>query len=105
MCRPMPSLPRRLELPDAAQLHDLVRLRRVRDRLDREYAQPLDVLTLARGVHMTPGQLGRGFELAYGLSPYTYVTTLRLERAPSSPLRTIRNREAPSTGADLALRS
>jgi AraC-like DNA-binding protein len=105
MCRPMPTLPRRLELPDAAQLHDLVRLRRVRDRLDREYAQPFDLLTLARDVHMTPGHLSRGFELAYGLSPYTYVTTRRLDRAPSNPSRTIRNREAPATDADLALRS
>ena len=36
--------------PAAAQhLRDLARLRRVRDRIDWEYAQPLDVEALAHG--------------------------------------------------------
>jgi AraC-like DNA-binding protein len=53
--------------PTAAQhLRDLVWLRRVRDRIDREYAQPLDVETLARGAHMSGGHLSREFRLAYG---------------------------------------
>ncbi|MCW2945103.1 MAG: AraC family transcriptional regulator, partial [Actinoallomurus sp.] len=57
--------------PAAAQhLRDLARLRRVRDRIDREYAQPLDVETLARGAHMSAGHLSREFRLAYGESPY-----------------------------------
>jgi AraC-like DNA-binding protein len=43
--------------PAAAQhLRGLARLRRVRDRIDREYAQPLDVEALARGAHMSAGQ-------------------------------------------------
>ena len=60
---------------------DLVWLRRVRDRIDREYAQPLDVEALARGVHMSAGHLSRQFRLAYGESPYSYLMTRRIERA------------------------
>jgi len=68
--------------PAAAQrLSDLARLRRVRDRMDREYAQPLDVEALARGVHMSAGHLSREFRLAYGESPYSYLMTRRIERA------------------------
>jgi AraC-like DNA-binding protein len=62
-------------------LHDLALLRRVRDRIDREYAQPLDVESLARGVHMSAGHLSRQFRLAYGESPYSYLMTRRIERA------------------------
>jgi AraC-like DNA-binding protein len=62
-------------------LRDLVRLRRVRDRIDREYAQPLDVEALARGVNMSAGHLSRQFRLAYGEAPYTYLMTRRIERA------------------------
>jgi AraC-like DNA-binding protein len=68
--------------PDEAQrLSDLVRLRRVRDRIDREYAQPLDVEALARGAHMSAGHLSREFRRAYGESPYSYLMTRRIERA------------------------
>jgi len=59
----------------------LVALRRVRDRIDREYARPLDVEALARGVHMSAGHLSRQFRLAYGESPYSYLMTRRIERA------------------------
>ena len=62
-------------------LQDLARLRRVRDRMDREYAQPLDVEALARGAHMSAGHLSREFRLAYGESPYGYLMTRRIERA------------------------
>ncbi len=62
-------------------LRDLARLRRVRDRIDREYAQPLDVEALARGVNMSAGHLSRGFRRAYGESPYAYLMTRRIERA------------------------
>jgi transcriptional regulator GlxA family with amidase domain len=65
----------------AQRLHDLARLRRVRDRMDREYAQPLDVEALARGEHMSAGHLGREFKAAYGESPYAYLMTRRVERA------------------------
>lgn len=60
---------------------DLVQLRRVRDRMDREFAQPLDVEVLARGVHMSAGHLSRRFKAAYGESPYSYLMTRRIERA------------------------
>ncbi|MCP3800244.1 helix-turn-helix transcriptional regulator [Allokutzneria sp. A3M-2-11 16] len=62
-------------------LRDLALLRRVRDRMDREYAQPLDVEALARGVNMSAGHLSRQFRLAYGESPYGYLMTRRIERA------------------------
>ncbi|MET8836263.1 helix-turn-helix transcriptional regulator [Micromonospora sp. NPDC004540] len=68
--------------PASAQhLRDLARLRRVRDRIDREYAQPLDVEALARGAHMSAGHLSRQFRQAYGESPYAYLMTRRIERA------------------------
>ncbi|MEU7768851.1 helix-turn-helix transcriptional regulator [Nocardia sp. NPDC049190] len=68
--------------PTAAQhLRDLALLRRVRDRIDREYVQPLDVEALARGVNMSAGHLSRQFKLAYGESPYAYLMTRRIERA------------------------
>jgi AraC-like DNA-binding protein len=62
-------------------LRELARLRRVRDRIDREYAQPLDVEALARGVSMSAGHLSRRFRAAYGESPYSYLMTRRIERA------------------------
>ena len=62
-------------------LRDLAWLRRVRDRIDREYAQPLNVEALARDAHMSPGHLSRQFRLAYGESPYAYLMTRRIERA------------------------
>jgi AraC-like DNA-binding protein len=65
----------------AEHLRDLARLRRVRDRMDRDYAKPLDVEALARGVHMSAGHLSRQFKLAYGESPYSYLMTRRIERA------------------------
>src|SRR3989440_9520890 len=71
-------------LPHAASrqhLRDLERLRRVRDRIDREYAEPLDVDALARDAHMSSGHFSRQFRLAYGESPYGYLMTRRIERA------------------------
>ena len=62
-------------------LRDLALLRRVRDRMDREYYEPLDVEALARGVNMSAGHLSRQFKLAYGESPYSYLMTRRIERA------------------------
>jgi len=69
------------ELAEAHHLRDLARLRRVRDRIDREYDQPLDVEALARGAHMSAGHLSREFRDAYGESPYGYLMTRRIERA------------------------
>jgi len=66
---------------DAHRLADLVRMRRVKDRIDREFAQPLDVEALARGAHMSAGHLSREFRATYGESPYSYLMTRRIERA------------------------
>jgi AraC-like DNA-binding protein len=66
---------------EAQHLRDLALLRGVRDRIDREYAQPLDVEALAAGAHMSAGHLSRQFRLAYGESPYSYLMTRRIERA------------------------
>ncbi|MGC4932272.1 helix-turn-helix transcriptional regulator [Gordonia sp. DT30] len=60
---------------------DLRRLRQVRDRIDRDHAQPLDVEALARGASMSAGHLSREFKRAYGESPYSYLMTRRIERA------------------------
>lgn len=65
-------------LPDVGTL---VLLRRARDRMDREYSQPLDVDALARGVHLSAGHFSRQFRRAYGESPYQYLMTRRIERA------------------------
>jgi transcriptional regulator GlxA family with amidase domain len=70
--------------PDGAapqRLQDLALLRRVKDRIDREYEQPLDVEALARGVNMSAGHLSRLFKAAYGEPPYSYLMTRRIERA------------------------
>lgn len=66
---------------DAQHLRELAKLRRVRDRMDREYEQPLNVEALARGVNMSAGHLSRQFRRAYGESPYSYLMTRRIERA------------------------
>lgn len=67
--------------PDEQRLADLARLRRVKDRIDREYAQPLDVEALARDAHMSAGHLSRQFRQAFGEAPYSYLMTRRIERA------------------------
>lgn len=69
------------EAASARYLRDLALLRRVRDRIDREYAHPLNVEALARGVNMSAGHLSRQFRRAYGESPYSYLMTRRIERA------------------------
>jgi AraC-like DNA-binding protein len=68
-------------LAQERRLKDLMRLRRVRDRIDRECAQPLNVVALARGADWPAGHLSRQFRLAYGLSPYAFLMTRRVERA------------------------
>ena len=68
--------------PESEQrLEDLVWLRRVRGRIDRDHAEPLDVEALAAGVHMSAGHLSREFKRAYGEPPYAYLMTRRIERA------------------------
>jgi AraC-like DNA-binding protein len=60
---------------------ELVLLRRVKDRIDREYAQPLDVPELARQALMSPGHFSRRFRAVFGESPHSYLMTRRVERA------------------------
>ena len=62
-------------------LDELRRLRRARDRMDREYAQPLDVPALARTALMSPAHFSRRFREAYSETPYSYLMTRRIERA------------------------
>ena len=64
-----------------ADIDELRRLRRARDRMDREYAQPLDVPALARTALMSPGHFSRRFREAYSETPYSYLMTRRIERA------------------------
>ena len=64
-----------------ADLDELRRLRRARDRMDREYAQPLDVPALARTALMSAGHFSRRFREAYSETPYSYLMTRRIERA------------------------
>src|ERR1700704_1310936 len=66
---------------DQLQLANLAHLRRARDLVDREYARPLDVPTMARHALMSPGHFSRAFRAAYGETPYTYLMTRRIERA------------------------
>lgn len=65
----------------SAGLDELRRLRRARDRMDREYAEPLDVPALARTALMSPGHFSRRFREAYSETPYSYLITRRIERA------------------------
>jgi transcriptional regulator GlxA family with amidase domain len=60
---------------------DLARLRKARDRIDREYSEPLDVESLARTALMSAGHFARSFRAAYGETPYGYLMTRRIERA------------------------
>lgn len=62
-------------------LDELRRLRRARDRMDREFAQPLDVAALARTAFMSSGHFSRRFRQVYGETPYAHLQTRRIERA------------------------
>ena len=63
------------------EIADLVHLRRSRDLVDRDYAQPLDVPSMARSALMSPAHFSRKFRAAYGETPYSYLMTRRIERA------------------------
>ncbi len=65
----------------SADIEELRRLRRARDRMDREYAEPLDVPALARTALMSPAHFSRRFREAYSETPYSYLMTRRIERA------------------------
>jgi AraC-like DNA-binding protein len=78
---------------------DLVRLRRARDQMDREYAQPLDVEALARTACMSSGHFSRSFRAAFGETPYSYLMTRRIERA----MTLLRRGDLPVTEVCLAV--
>lgn len=63
------------------ELENLAHLRRARDRIDRDFASPLDVPTMAATALMSPAHFARQFKLAYGETPYAYLMTRRIERA------------------------
>ena len=81
------------------RLRDLRQLRRVKDRIDRDFAQPLNVEALAHGVHLSAGHLSREFKKAYGESPYSYLMTRRIERA----MRLLRHGEMSVTDVCFAV--
>lgn len=66
---------------DPQELANLAHLRRARDLIDREYARPLDVPTMAQRALMSPAHFSRRFRAAYGETPYSYLMTRRIERA------------------------
>lgn len=59
----------------------LAHLRRARDLIDRDFARPLDVPTMAQRALMSPAHFSRQFKAAYGETPYSYLMTRRIERA------------------------
>ena len=63
------------------ELENLAHLRRARDLIDRDYAKPLDVPTMAARALMSPAHFSRQFRAAYGETPYSYLMTRRIERA------------------------
>jgi AraC-like DNA-binding protein len=63
------------------ELENLAHLRRARDLIDRDYAKPLDVPTMAQKALMSPAHFSRRFRAAYGETPYSYLMTRRIERA------------------------
>src|SRR5690606_19005520 len=63
-------LPRTFAVMTPDELADLAHLRRARDRIDRDFAEPLDVPSMARTACMSPAHFSRKFRVAYGETPY-----------------------------------
>ena len=57
------------------------RLLRARDAMDRTYAQPLDIPTLARIAHVSDAHFIRTFRATFGETPHRYLQRRRVERA------------------------
>lgn len=57
------------------------RLLRARDAMDRSYAQPLDIATLARIAHVSQSHFIRTFRATFGETPHRYLQRRRVERA------------------------
>ncbi|HEY4017093.1 MAG TPA: AraC family transcriptional regulator [Pseudonocardiaceae bacterium] len=64
--------------PGTTRLTDL---RKARDRIDRDYAEPLDIDILAAEAHCSRYHFMRSFQAAYGEPPGLYLTRRRIERA------------------------
>lgn len=56
-------------------------LRRARDLIDRDYAEPLDLDAMAREAGYSRFHFARAFAAAYGETPRAYLTRRRIERA------------------------
>jgi AraC-like DNA-binding protein len=56
-------------------------LLRVRDAMDRDFAQPLDIPALARIAHVSEAHLIRTFRMTFGETPHRYLQRRRVERA------------------------
>src|SRR5436305_5999176 len=80
-------------------IRDLIRLRKAKDRMDREFEQPLDVPALALSAAMSTGHFSRSFKAAFGESPYSYLMTRRIERAKAL----LRRRDMSVTDACFAV--
>jgi transcriptional regulator GlxA family with amidase domain len=80
-------------------LDELRRLRRARSRMDREYAEPLDVPALAASAYMSTAHFSRRFRDAYGETPYAYLMTRRIERAQALLREQFREKRGARTPA------
>ena len=66
-------------MPDAVPSY--VHLLRAKDLIDRRYAQPLDVATLAGEAYASSAHFARSFKRAFGETPHRYMQRRRVERA------------------------
>ena len=57
------------------------RMLRARDAMDRDYAKPLDIPTLARIAHVSEAHFIRVFRATFGETPHRYLQRRRVERA------------------------
>jgi AraC-like DNA-binding protein len=57
------------------------RLLRARDAMDRAYAEPLDVRSVAAVAHISPAHFSRCFRDVFGETPHRYLQRRRVERS------------------------
>jgi AraC-like DNA-binding protein len=74
-------------------------LLRVRDLIDRAYAEPLDINALARSALVSTAYFSRSFKAAFGETPHQYLMSRRMERAKAL----LRSRDLPVTEVCLAV--
>ena len=75
------------------------RLLRARDAMDRYYASPLDIPSLARIALMSPAHFSRKFTATFGETPHRYLQRRRIERA----MAMLRDRDRDRPVTDIAL--